>query len=144
VEVFAIDSKGASTSGDTSGFDYTDPATGTMTFYTKEKIITATTMPIGGPQKDTILSVSGRLKCRLRCSAGPWKPRCCFIRILTDILIENVPKASYRITAIKSGYESSDKNNPARFRRPYIVDTFYLKRPDATVYGKVVDNTITA
>jgi len=90
-KVFAIDSKGASTSGDTSGFDYTDPATGTMTFYTKEKIITTTSIP-GGIIRTLLSRLSGPLKCRLRYSAGLWKPRCFFYTDFNGYLNRDRPK----------------------------------------------------
>jgi Carboxypeptidase regulatory-like domain len=138
-KVFAIDSKGASTSGDTSGFDYTDPATGTMTFYTKEKIITTTLIP-AGIIKDTIESIVGAVEMQFEVLSGSLEAPLLFYTDFNGYLNRDRPKGSYRITAVKSGYESLVKtmqlDSGAR-----ITDTFYLKRPDATVFGKVVDNT---
>ena len=138
-KVFAIDSKGASTSGDTSGFDYTDPATGTMTFYTKEKIITTTSIP-GGIIKDTIESIVGAVEMQVEVLSGSLEAPLLFYTDFNGYLNRDRPKGSYRITAIKSGFESLIKTIQLD-SGAHITDTFYLKRPDATVYGKVVDNT---
>jgi hypothetical protein len=137
-KVFAIDAKGASTSGDTTGFDYTDPATGTMTFYTREKIITATTLPTG-VKKDTILSVVGAVEMQVEVLSGSLEAPLLFYTDFNGYLNRERPKGAYRITAIKSGYNPL-VNTIQLDSGAQIVDTFFLRRPDATVYGKVVDN----
>jgi hypothetical protein len=138
-KVFAIDSKGASTSGDTSGFDYTDPASGTMTLYSREQIVT-TTSTANGMIKDTIKSVVGAVEMQVEVLNGSLEAPLLFYTDFNGYLNRERPKGTYRITAIKSGFEPLVKtiqlDSGAR-----IIDTFYLKRPDATVYGKVVDNT---
>jgi hypothetical protein len=139
-KVFAIDSKGASTSGDSTGFDYTDPATGTMTFYTKEKLISTTTLPSGGDQKDTIMSVVGAVEMQVEVLSGSLEAPLLFYTDLNGYLNRERPKGSYRITAIKSGYNSL-ATTVQLDSGAQITDTFFLQRPDATVYGKVADIT---
>ena len=137
-KVFAIDSKGASTSGDTTGFDYTDPATGTMTLYTKEKIISTTTAS-SGTIKDTIISPVGIVEMQVEVLSGSLEAPLLFYTDNNGYLNRDRPKGTYRITAIKSGYESLIKTIQLDSGAK-ILDTFYLNRPDATVFGKVVDN----
>ena len=136
--MFAIDSKGASTSGDTTGFDYTDPATGTMTLYSKEKIISTTTSS-SGTVKDTIISPVGIVEMQVEVLSGSLEAPLLFYTDNNGYLNRERPKGAYRITAIKSGYESLIKTIQLDSGAK-ILDTFYLNRPDATVFGKVVDN----
>jgi hypothetical protein len=138
-KVFAIDDKGASTSGDTSSFDYADPATGYLMLYTKEKIISATTLPTG-TVIDTSLSAVPAVQMQVDVVNGSLEAPLLFYTDLNGKLERERPRGTYRITAQKSGFEPltiTIKLDSGKI----VVDTFFLKRPDATVFGKVVDNT---
>lgn len=138
-KVFAIDSKGASTSGDTTSFDYSDPASGTMTLYSREQILTSTSTQLG-IVKDTIKSVVGAVEMQVEVLNGSLEAPLLFYTDFNGYLSRARPKGTYRITAIKSGFEPLIQTIRLDSGAT-IIDTFYLKRPDATVYGKVVDNT---
>ena len=138
-KVFAIDNMGASTSGDTSSFEYTDPATGRLILYTEEKIISTTTLPTG-TVKDTNISAVQAVQMQVEVVNGSLEAPLLFYTDLSGKLDRERPRGVYRITAQKNGYLPSTQTITLD-SGSVITDTFYLKRPDATVFGKVVDKT---
>jgi hypothetical protein len=138
-KVFAIDDKGASTSGDTSSFEYTDPATGRLVLYTEEKITSATALPTG-TVITTNLSAVPAVQMQVDVVNGSLEAPLLFYTDLSGKLDRERPRGAYRITALKSGFEPLTKTITLDSGM-IITDTFFLKRPDATVFGKVVDNT---
>ena len=138
-KAFAIDDKGASTAGDTSSFEYTDPATGRIILYTKEKIISTTALPTG-TVIDTSLSAVPAVQMQADVVNGSLEAPLLFYTDLSGKLDRERPSGIYRITALKSGFEPLTKTLTLDSGK-VITDTFFLKRPDATVFGKVVDNT---
>ena len=138
-KVFAIDNMGASTSGDTSGFDYTDPATGELVLYTDEKIVSATSLPTG-TVTTTAISAVPAVEMQVEVVNGSLEAPLLFYTDLNGKLDRERPKGVYRITAQKSGYQPTTQTITLDSGK-LVTDTFYLKRPDATVFGKVTDNT---
>jgi hypothetical protein len=138
-KVFAIDDKGASTAGDTCSFEYSDPATGQLMLHTLENIISTVTTPTG-TFKDTSKSAVAAVQMQVEVVKGSQEAPLLFYTDLSGNLNRQRPAGTYRITALKSGFEPLSKT--IRLDSGAFVDeTFYLKRPDATVFGKVLDKT---
>jgi hypothetical protein len=138
-KAFAIDNKGASMAGDTSTFQYTDPATGQLLLYTREKII-STVITETGTYKDTALSPVTMVQMQVDVVNGSQEAPLLFYTDLDGNLNRQRPSGTYRISAQKSGFEPLTKTIRLD-SGAVIIDTFYLKRPDATIFGKVVDKT---
>jgi hypothetical protein len=137
-KVFAIDDKGASTAGDTCSFEYTDPATGRLTLSTREKIVSSA----AGGILDTTLSIVAAVQMQVEVVKGSLEAPLLFYTDLGGNLDRERPAGTYRITAQKSGFEPLVKTITLDSGAT-VNDIFYLKRPDATVFGKVVDKTNT-
>jgi hypothetical protein len=140
-KVFAIDDKGASTSGDTCSFDYSDPAMGKLVLHTVEKIISSVTT-LTGSYSDTALAAVAAVQLLVDVVKGSQEAPLLFYTDLSGNLDRQRPAGTYRITAQKSGFEPLVKTIKLD-SGAVIEETFYLKRPDATVFGKVVDKTNT-
>jgi Carboxypeptidase regulatory-like domain len=136
-KVFAIDSKGASTASDTAGFRYSAPAMGTMSIHTMERIIT-TTQTGAGTVIDTIVSRVPLVQLQVDVLSGSQEAPLLFYTDTAGNLSRDRPAGTYRVTAIKDGFES--------FVKTIVLDsgktddeTFFLSRPSATMFGKVND-----
>jgi hypothetical protein len=55
------------------------------------------------------------------------------------LLKRDRPEGTYRVTAVKEGFQPLTRTLSVDSGET-TLDTFYLERPDATIYGKVVDN----
>lgn len=138
-KVFAVDSKGASTASDTAGFRYNAPAMGRMSLHTLERIIT-TTQTGAGTVIDTIVTRVPLVKMQVEVLSGSQEAPLLFYTDTGGNLSRERPAGTYRVTAIKDGFES--------FVKTIVLDsgttadeTFYLSRPSATMFGKVSDQT---
>ncbi|MBD3421219.1 MAG: hypothetical protein GF398_13970 [Chitinivibrionales bacterium] len=129
-KVIAIDDRGAGRAGDTTGFDYTSPS-GVLRCYTKEKIVSG---------NDTITSNVSAVEIQVEVLDGSLEKPLLFYTDNNGYLKRDRPVGTYRITAVKNGFEQQSKTIVIEDDKTTEV-TLYLKRPDATVYGKVVDES---
>jgi len=130
--VIAVDNKGAGTVGDTAGFRYDAPA-GTLKIYTRELIRV--------PKGDSIIEVInnvGLVEVKVEVLDGSLEAPLLFYTDLKGNLDRERPTGAYRITAIKSEFESQTKTITLH-EGETLEETFYLERPEATIYGKVLD-----
>jgi hypothetical protein len=134
-KVFAIDSKGASTSSDLANFTYSAPAMGTLQLFTREKIVTS-----GATGADTVISPVAAVGMNVEVLKGPVEAPVLFYTDLNGNLSRDRPAGTYRITANKTGYQSLVQTLTVDSAAT-LTDTFYLQRPSATVYGLIADGT---
>ncbi len=134
-KVFAIDAKGASTSSDLANFVYKAPAMGTMQLCTRERIVTSSATGY-----DTVTNPVAAVEMDVEVLSGPVEAPVLFYTDLSGNLSRDRQAGTYRITAVKSGYQSLVQTIKLDSAAT-VADTFYLKRPDATVYGLVADQT---
>jgi hypothetical protein len=127
-KVIAIDTKGAGTAGDTTGFLYTTPS-GTVVVNTNEKIISGTSQ---------ITKPVGLVKIQVEVLDGSLEAPLLFYTDNNGILSRVRPAGSYRLTATKDGFESQSKSFTLKNLQT-VTTEFVMKRPDATIYGKVQD-----
>ncbi len=128
--VIATDQRGAGTAGDTVGFRYEVP-TGTLLIRTQEQISNN-----GLVTKSNI----GFVKMQVEVLDGSMEAPLFFYTDADGYLSRERPAGTYRITAIKSEFESQTRTVSVSRNRTTEV-TFILSRPQATVYGKVVDQS---
>lgn len=128
--VIATDQKGAGTAGDTVGFRYEVP-TGTLVIRTQEQISNN-----GLVTKSNI----GLVKMQVDVLDGSMEAPLFFYTDTDGYLSRARPAGTYRITAIKSEFESQTQTVAVSRNRTTEVK-FILSRPQATVYGKVVDQS---
>jgi hypothetical protein len=136
-KVFAVDSKGASTASDTAGFKYNAPAMGTMSLHTMERIIT-TTQTGAGSVLDTIVTRVPLVKMQVEVLSGSQEAPLLFYTDTAGNLSRERPAGTYRVTAIKDGFESFVKTITLDSGKT-DDETFFLSRPSATMFGKVND-----
>jgi hypothetical protein len=128
-KVIAIDAKGAGRAGDTTSFDYQSP-TGTIVLQTLEHIT------IGSA---TLNSNVAAVEIQVEVLDGSLEKPLLFYTDNTGYLERQRPKGTYRITAHKSGFE--DLTTTIRVGKDSTTSqTLVLKRPDATIFGKVMDD----
>ena len=130
--VIAVNEEGAGTSGDLADFQY-DAPTGTMKIYTKEQIIVGSS-----DDPDIVINPVGLVEIKVEVLSGSLEAPLLFYSNDDGILNRQRPAGTYRVTAIKSEYEKQTKTITVRDGQT-ITETFYLERPEATVFGKVVD-----
>lgn len=131
--VFAIDKNGASTASDSAGFTYRVPASGTMKIYTREKIQVGAGS--GGAGADTVNVAAVELQCEV--VSGSLEAPLLFYTDLDGVLSRTRPVGTYRITAVKNGFNALTKTLTLDSGKT-LIDTFYLQRPASTMYGKVM------
>lgn len=130
--VIAVDSKGAGSSGDTAGFHYHAP-TGTLKIYTRELIKV--------PKGDSFVAIVnpvGLAEIKVEVLDGSMEAPLLFYTDQSGNLSRSRPTGAYRITAIKSEFESQTKTIALKDGET-LENTFYLERPEATVFGNIVD-----
>jgi hypothetical protein len=135
-KVFAIDNKGASTASDIAKFVYSAPAMGKMELFTREKIVTSS-----GAKIDTIIMPVSAVEMQVEVLNGSLEAALLFYTDLSGNLSRERPAGAYRITANKNGFEPLSKTVTLDSAAT-VAETFFLKRPDATVYGKVEDSAV--
>ncbi|MBN1758832.1 MAG: carboxypeptidase regulatory-like domain-containing protein [Chitinispirillaceae bacterium] len=132
--VIAVNDQGAGTVGDTVGFNYESPV-GQMLVYTKEQIIIGT-----GEDLDTVINPVGLVELQVEVLDGSLEAPLLFYTDNNGYLKRDRPQGTYRVTAKKSEFEELTKTIVVR-KDELSTTTFYLERPDATVYGKVLDQS---
>ncbi len=128
--VIATDQKGAGTAGDTVGFRYEVP-TGRLVLRTQEQISNN-----GLVTKSNI----GLVKMQFEVLDGSMEAPLFFYTDTDGYLSRERPAGTYRITAVKNEFESQTQTVAISSNRTSEL-TFILSRPQATVYGKVVDQS---
>ncbi len=136
-KVFAVDDKGASTASDTAGFHYNAPAMGTMVLYTNEKIIT-TTQTVNGSHLDTIVTRVPLVKMQVEVLSGSKEAPLLFYTDTAGNLSRDRPKGTYRVTAIKDGFDQLVRTITLDSAKT-DEETFFLTRPSSTMFGKITD-----
>jgi hypothetical protein len=132
--VIAVDNKGAGSTGDTAGFKYSAPE-GTLKIHTRELIRV--------PKDNTIVQVEnkvGLVQIKVEVLNGSLEAPLLFYTDMNGNLERKRPTGAYRITAIASEFESQTKTITIKDGET-LEETFYLERPEATIYGKVVDES---
>ncbi|MBN1980925.1 MAG: carboxypeptidase regulatory-like domain-containing protein [Chitinivibrionales bacterium] len=129
--VIAVDNKGSGTTGDTTGFYYSAPS-GTLQVYTKENIIVGAS---------TITKSVGLTEIKVEVMDGSMEAPLLFYTDQSGYLNRERPTGTYRLTAVKEGFMSQTKTVSVT-NGSTATETFYLKRPDATIFGKVVDASV--
>ncbi len=127
-KVIAVDDKGGGTAGKVTGFRY-DAPTGTVVVTTKEQIVA------GG---STITKNVGLVEVKVEVLDGSLEAPLLFYTDNDGYLSRTRPVGTYRLTVIKDGFESQTKTVTLDDGETEKV-AFIMKRPDATVYGKIVD-----
>jgi len=127
-KVIAVDDKGAGTIGDTTGFRYEAP-TGNLHVYTREKIVSG---------DDTITATVGLSEIEVEVLDGSLEAPLLFFSDGSGSLQRERPVGTYRITAKKDGFESATKTVEV-LENQTTTTTLFLTRPEATLYGKIVD-----
>jgi hypothetical protein len=127
-KVMAVDDKGAGTSGDTTGFDFTSP-TGEMTLHTIERITA------GGE----VLSerAVGLVEIQVEVLGGSMEQPLAYYTNSSGRLSRDRPVGTYRVTAVKSGYNNVTRTITIT-EGETTRDTLFMSRPEATMYGDVV------
>ncbi len=124
----AVDDKGAGTAGDTISFEYVVPEC-SLEVYTKELVRAG---------NDVATSDVGLVEIKLEVLDGSLEAPLLYYTDLDGKLARKRPTGSFRLTTKKDGYESQTRTiniKEGEIRR----DTFYLVRPEATIYGKIND-----
>jgi len=128
--VIVTDQKGAGTAGDTVGFRYEVP-TGTLVIRTQEQI----------SNNDLVTKSNiGLVKMQFEVLDGSMEAPLFFYTDADGYLSRERPVGTYRITAIKTEFESQTRTVSVSSNRITEVN-FILTRPQATIYGKVVDQS---
>jgi hypothetical protein len=127
-KTIAVDDKGAGTAGDTLSFEYVVPEC-SLEVYTKEQV------RVGN---EITTSDVGLVEIKIEVLDGSLEAPLLYYTDLNGKLARKRPTGSFRLTTKKDGYEIQTKTiniKEGELQR----DTFYLVRPDATIYGKVND-----
>lgn len=127
-KVIAIDKKGAGTIGNLTGFYYSAP-TGIMKVTTAEKIVSG---------DKTINKYVGLVEIKVEVLDGSMEAPLLFYTDNDGYLSRERPIGTYRLTALKVGFVTQSKNINLTTGVTSEV-AFVLERPDATVFGSVVN-----
>jgi len=128
-KAIAVDSKGAGSAGDTTSFDYTSP-TGTVVIQTQEQI------NVGG----SVLTANvAAVEIKVEVLSGSLEKPLLFYTDDQGYLERERPAGTYRITAHKRGFDDLTRTITVTDGQT-TENTLIMKRPDATVFGKVYDN----
>ena len=130
--VIAVNDQGAGTVGDTIGFHYEAPV-GTMKINTREQIIVSSDGKL-----DTVINPVGLVQLKVEVLEGSLEAPLLFYTDNNGNLSRERPEGTYRVTAIKNEFEELSKTIVVEDGKT-VTETFYMERPDATVFGKVVD-----
>lgn len=127
-KVIAVDKKGAGTSGDVTKFTYNAP-TGKIRVYTKENINVGDT---------TLVKAVGLVEIKVEVLDGSLEAPLLFYTDGDGYLQRDRPAGTYRLSTNKDGFEPQTKTITVN-DGDTAIQTFFLVRPDATVYGEVLD-----
>jgi hypothetical protein len=129
--VMAVDDRGGGTGGPESKFVYEGIAMGTLKVHTKE------TITIGANTIEKPVTV---VQIQSEVLEGSMEAPLLYYTDNDGVLARDRPAGRYRLTAVKNGFESATRT--VTVVKDGTVDvTIYLKRPDATIFGKVFDKT---
>ena len=132
--IIAVNDQGAGTAGDTVGFKYDAPS-GSIKVNTKEQIIVGS-----GESLDTVVNAVGLVELKVEVLDGSLEAPLLFYTDNNGYLKRDRPVGTYRITAKKNEFEEQTKTVTVKNGEETSV-TFFLERPDATVFGKVLDES---
>ncbi|MCX7726290.1 MAG: carboxypeptidase-like regulatory domain-containing protein, partial [Chitinispirillaceae bacterium] len=127
------DGRGGGTASDVVDFKYQSQS-GKISILTKERIIVG-----AGENIDTVINPIGLVELKVEVLDGSLEAPLLFYTDLNGYLERDRPVGTYRITAIKSGFQSQSKTVIVK-NGEITSEVFYLERPPATIYGKVIDN----
>ncbi len=130
-KVMAVDSKGAGKSGNTSRFVYRGIPTGFIEVKTREKISASGT---------TVEKEVAAAKIEVEVLEGSMEAPLLFYTDTHGNLTRERPSGTYRITAVKDGFESASRTVTVMENDTSEI-VLHLQRPDATIYGKALDET---
>jgi hypothetical protein len=133
--VIAVDSRGAGSVGDTLGFKYSAPS-GNLNIHTRELI----RVPNENGGVTTVENKVGLVEIKVEVLDGSLEAPLLFYTDNNGYLSRKRPTGAYRITAIKNEFESQTKTITIQENQT-LEQTFYLERPEATVYGKIIDES---
>jgi len=125
--VFALDSKGAGTAGDSSIFRYNVPA-GRLEINTKEII------------GEGVEANVGVVELRSDVLSGPMEKPLAFYTSTSGSVTRERPVGTYRLTAVKDGYKTETRTVTVRHNVTEVIN-IYMERPRATIFGRVTDTT---
>lgn len=128
----AVDEKGAGSVGDTLGFWYSAPS-GTLRVYTKEII----RVPVG----DMVIADTndvGLVQVKVEVLDGSLEAPLLYYTDKSGYLSRKRATGAYRISAVKDEFITQTRTITLREGQT-LTEMFYLERPEATIFGKVVD-----
>lgn len=129
--VVAVDKKGAGTAGNTAGFHYEVPS-GKIKVHTREIV------SINDSTFDTVKV--GLAEIKVQVLDGSMENPLFFYTDTSGNLSRERPVGTYRITPVIDGFEEQSRTVIVQKDRTNEI-TFYLQRPRASIYGKVVDQS---
>ena len=123
--VYALDSRGAATTGDSStgAFKYSGVPQGRVAVTTFETV--------GGVE-----SGIGYVELKSEVISGPMQAPLAFYTLASGFHERDFPEGTYRITAVKDGYNTQTVTFPVTGGSTTPV-RIYMRRPDAVIYGRV-------
>ncbi len=134
--VIAVDRKGAGTAGGLSEFQYRGVRQGHLVVRAREKIRTGDTTYIESPVSLAEVEVE--------VLDGSMEAPLLFYTDNNGVLKRDRPVGEYRLTIHKDGFQPATRTVAVGYDEltgpETTMVTMYLDRPDATMYGKVVDD----
>jgi hypothetical protein len=130
-KVIAVDSRGGGTAGDLSGFTFKGVSMGNLKVQTRENIT------IGD---STLVKNVAAVKIEVEVLEGSMEAPLLFYTDNNGNLSRERPAGSYRITAVKDGFEEASRTVTIEEDATENV-TLYLERPASTMYGKLLDGS---
>ncbi|MBD3315773.1 MAG: hypothetical protein GF344_08310, partial [Chitinivibrionales bacterium] len=128
-KAIAVDDRGAGRAGEVTAFKYEAP-TGQLKILTKEKIESGSGSLVVGV---------AAVELKVEVLDGSMEAPLLFYTDNNGYLKRDRPEGTYRITAVKNGFEPLTRTLTVDSGKT-TLDTFFLERPDATIFGNVVDN----
>jgi hypothetical protein len=132
-KAIAVDDKGAGTASDTVSFNYEVP-TGTIVVTTAEQISV-----LNGSEIKTIKNPVGLVQIKLEVLDGSMEAPLFLYTDLDGYLSRERPAGTYRVTAVTSEFESQPQTVVISKNSTAKIDLILI-RPEATIYGKVLDS----
>ncbi len=133
--VIAVDRKGAGTAGELSEFQYRGMRQGHLVVRAREKIRTGDTTYIESPVSLAEVEVE--------VLDGSMEAPLLFYTDNNGVLKRDRPVGEYRLTIRKDGFLPATRTVAVTYDQltgpETTMVTMYIDRPDATIYGKVVD-----
>jgi|GEM_PF-1305043 len=128
-KVIAVDANGAGSASKETGFRYAGVPTGVLRLYTREIISDGAA---------EIRQIVAGAKMELQMLDAPLESPPLFYTDDKGKLFRARPAGTYRITARKDGFLPAAKTISLG-DKDTVTDTFFMERPAATIYGKVVN-----